>query len=178
MSKHIMLDLETMGNKPNAPITAIGAVLYDEKTKDVVRLCNYVVSLKSSVEYGLNMDADTVLWWMEQSDEARSIYTKKQKGASNLREALGPFSNLLKPLGDVQVWGNGVGFDNVILRNAYDKCGLECPFPFYMDRCYRTLKNLYPRIKMPERVGVYHNALDDAHTQMLHLIDILKEVEA
>ena len=40
---------------------------------------------------------------------------------------------------------------------------------------YRTLKNLLPYIEM-ERVGEHHNALDDAKSQALHAIKLLKEL--
>jgi hypothetical protein len=32
---NLMLDLETMGNKPNAPIVAIGAVFFDPATGEL-----------------------------------------------------------------------------------------------------------------------------------------------
>ena len=66
------------------------------------------------------------------------------------------------------VWGNGATFDNVILRNAYQKTGLDCPWPFWQDRCYRTLKNLAPDIDRPE-LGTLHQALNDATVQAQHM---------
>jgi len=47
------------------------------------------------------------------------------------------------------------------------------PWTPWMDRCYRTMKEL---IQMPfdERSGSYHNALDDAMYQTKHLLKILK----
>lgn len=33
--QHLMLDLETMGKKPNAPIVAIGAVLFSPRTGEI-----------------------------------------------------------------------------------------------------------------------------------------------
>jgi exodeoxyribonuclease VIII len=42
---------------------------------------------------------------------------------------------------------------------------------FWKDKCYRTVKGMYPDVKM-ERSGTHHNALDDAFYQTLHLIAI------
>jgi len=50
---------------------------------------------------------------------------------------------------------------------------MERPWYFWNDRCYRTMKSLYPQIPM-ERDGVHHNALDDAISQARHLMAILK----
>jgi inhibitor of KinA sporulation pathway (predicted exonuclease) len=47
---------------------------------------------------------------------------------------------------------------------------MQAPWKFYNDRCYRTLKAMYPHIKMPKRTGTHHNALDDAISQVNHLI--------
>ncbi len=61
-----MLDLETMGNTSNAAIISIAAVYFDET--GVGRSFYHKVSLGSSCAIGLEMDADTVLWWLKQSD--------------------------------------------------------------------------------------------------------------
>lgn len=178
MTIHIMLDLETMGNKPNAAITAIGAVAYNDETKEEVSTFYRIVNLEDSVGSGLTMDASTVLWWMQQEQDAKSIYSEINQDTSyGLKHALHDYTHWVKLFNTDRVltWGNGVGFDNVILRNAYDKTGIPCPFPFYNDRCYRTLKNMHKDVKL-ERVGTYHNALDDARSQMNHLIAIFEEV--
>lgn len=68
---HLMIDLETMGNKPSAPIVSIGAVIFDPSTGEFGPDFYRVVSLKSSVDGGAVPDADTIMWWMQQSEEAR-----------------------------------------------------------------------------------------------------------
>jgi len=70
------------------------------------------------------------------------------------------------------LWGNGSTFDNVILSNAYRAIGVKQPWDFWNDRCYRTLKSLYPHVKL-ERSGVAHNALDDAKSQAMHAVRII-----
>ncbi|MGL5669124.1 MAG: 3'-5' exonuclease [Shewanella sp.] len=169
---HVMLDLETMGNSSNAAIIAIGAVAFNEK--EIVGDYYTQISLESSVEHGMKMDASTVIWWLKQSDNARSAFKDNEK-ASELPVSLVDFSawvlSLIETHGDVNVWGNGVAFDNVILSNAYKACHLRQPWNFWNDRCYRTLKSTNLHIKMI-RSGTHHNALDDAKSQALHLMDI------
>lgn len=181
MTIHVMVDLETMGNKPNAAITAIGAVAYSTIKNKQIGEFYKLVCLEDSVEEGLSMDADTVLWWLSQGEAARAMYgEEKQKHKVKLKDALDELQHwyfCFEAYSEkVLTWGNGVGFDNTILRNAYDKTKMPCPFPFYNDRCYRTLKSLHPSIEL-KRVGVLHNALDDAKSQMSHMLEIFNRGE-
>lgn len=164
---HIMIDLETMGTSPNAPIISIGAVLFD--AKDVIYCFYEVVDLKSAVKAGAVMDPSTVIWWMEQSDEARGALTGRGRAIS---EVLAEFSGWLAGVPELAgVWGNGAAFDNVILAEAYKRLDMEMPWPFWTDKCYRTVKNMYSGVEI-KRVGTHHNALSDAETQAEHLIRI------
>jgi len=170
---HLMIDLETMGKRPNAPIIAIGAVLFDRT--GIESEFYRIVNLQSSVDAGAVIDASTVLWWMGQSDAARGEFTD---GGSLLTDALMSFTAFIEARAGIDtlqnldgVWGNGAAFDNVITSEAYLNCGLEVPWPFWVDRCYRTVKNIYPAVVM-DRQGELHNALADARSQAEHLIAI------
>jgi hypothetical protein len=167
---HVMLDLETMGTRPNAPIIAIGAVPFDAKGVYSGFYCN--IDLESAVNEGhAVVDPATVLWWMEQSGEARSSLRGDKRP---VHTALYEFRTWLKAIDLDGLWGNGASFDNVILSETYRRVGIAAPWPFYMDRCYRTMKNMYPLIKL-DREGVHHNAMDDAKSQANHLIKIWRE---
>lgn len=169
---HCMLDLETMGNGNRAAIIAIGAVIFNDSGVKEDGFYSQV-SLESSVLQGLEMDTSTVLWWLQQSDEARTAFKNNEK-AVPLAIALESFRVWLEQFGDVQMWGNGAAFDNTILSAAYRKCGLKQPWPFWNDRCYRTFKAMFPDVKV-SRFGTHHNAVDDARTQAWHLIEICEK---
>lgn len=174
--KDVMIDLETMGNGPSAAIIAIGAVSFDIKEQKLGAEFYCKISLESSVKAGGVMDASTVLWWLQQSEEARAEF--KEKGAQ-IHDALHDFQlwmdSLHIDIKERKVWGNGATFDNVILRSAYNNCSMKTPWEYFGDRCYRTVKNMYPHIKM-ERTGTHHNALDDAKSQAVHLMAMLNGV--
>jgi hypothetical protein len=163
--QHVMVDLETLGNTSSSAIVSIGAAKF---TADGVLDTFYRrIDLQSCIRAGLKMDVNTVEWWMHQSDEARAVFTQPGVG---LRVALQDFS-VWYPKGGC-LWGNGATFDNVILTNAYRACDLEPPWPYWGDRCYRTVKALYKHIEADKFDGVKHNALDDALHQARHLIKI------
>ena len=165
---HIMLDLETMGNSSNAAITAIGAVKFTVED-GIIDSLYHKVDLESSVALGGIIDPSTVLWWLKQSDAARK---EMQAPGVFLTTALGSFHSWVGADADVRVWGNGAAFDNVILVNAYKDAGwVEAPWKHWNDRCYRTLKALYPDVpKIAPTVA--HHALADAEAQARHLIEI------
>lgn len=165
--KNIMIDLETMGQKGNAAIVSIGAVYFDNS--GLGRQFSMLVDLESSVDAGLDIDASTVMWWMKQSEAARSSLAGD---AENIVDVLSAFSVFAAD--GFTLWGNGADFDNAILANAYDKCKMPFPFKFWNNRCYRTMKNIFRDVKM-DRKGVYHNALDDAISQAEHLVKIANE---
>ena len=121
--KNIMLDLETMGNGPNAAIISIGAVYFDKT--GLGRTFYRKVSLESSVAAGLEMDADPVLWWLQQDYDARKEFEKKVEPLYFVLKKLTEFID-----SDCLVWGNGAAFDNIILKNAFHKCNMPVPWMY------------------------------------------------
>ena len=168
---NIMLDLETLGNGSDAVIIAIGAVKFDPKTGFVGDGFYELVHPKSCTDIGLKMDSSTVMWWLKQSHEARGAFADESK-MRPLPEVLEEFATWVEDREKALVWGNGANFDNVILSNAYKAVNQPQPWPYWGDRCYRTISALRKDIKR-NRVGTHHNALDDATTQAQHLLEIL-----
>lgn len=163
---HIMLDLETLGQTAGSAVAAIGAVEFGDEGL-TGRTFYERIDWQTAINAGLTIDGNTMKWWMEQSDEARGELVKPGKP---LREVLRLFANWIGP--NRYLWGNGADFDNAMLATAYAKTGIKQPWNFWNNRCYRTVKNLHPAIKL-EREGTYHHALDDAKSQATHLLKLL-----
>lgn len=72
---HLMIDLETMGSGPYAPIISIGAVFFDPNAGAIGDDFQVNVSLESSMRFRARPDASTILWWMEQGEDARKALT-------------------------------------------------------------------------------------------------------
>lgn len=168
---NVMVDLETMGTGSSAAIVSIGAVKFSAEGGVEPDTFYRVVHLSSSLDAGMSLDGSTVMWWLSQAQDARSAL---QAANTSLADALMQFKGWCPQ--DAQVWGNGATFDNVILANAFKLCGINQPWKFYNDRCFRTLKNLYPGIMPDERIGTAHNALDDAQYQAQHAVKILRSI--
>lgn len=179
MKKHIMLDLETMGNSSDSAIVSIGAVVFDPTTGDLGQEFECHIDLESSEKFGV-IDSSTVKWWLQQSDEARKA-TFGKPGIS-IGSALHQFNDWLlsvdaKP-NKLAVWGNGAGFDNVILMNAYKNTGIIPRFVHWNDLDVRTIVEMGKSIlgidpkKTMAREGAHHSALDDAKFQAQYVSEI------
>ena len=167
MYKLCSMDLETLGTRPGDTILSIGACMFT--IEGGVEATFYTtISQASSKEAGLRAQKSTIEWWAKQSEVARAAAFK---GEETLESALRGFSEWLPP--DTLIYGNGANFDNAILAAAYRAVKMEPPWKFWMDRCYRTLAAMFLDKNVP-RVGTHHNALDDAKTQALRLIDMAK----
>lgn len=176
--KHIMVDLETRGSVPGCAIISIGMVAFCPETKKLDKGLYVVVLKESCDEVFLGESADTMAWWAKQSPEARKVLelSESRKSSVPLRLALDQSNAYIKRFGgkkEARVWGNGADFDNGILQVAHEAARVPPGWQFWNNRCYRTVKNLAPDIKL-ERVGTYHNALDDARSQAQHLLQIVE----
>lgn len=179
--KNVMIDLETLGTRPGCQILSIGAVAFDPQTQKLGPELYKVVTRASQMKLNLHEDPATVAWWTKQSEAARQVLldaTVPAKHAVPLSAALDHLRDYLSQFGlpSVRVWGNGADFDNAILTSCYAAVGDDVPWKFFNSRCYRTLKALLPGAK-PTRVGTYHNALDDAKTQAIHAIQLLRPLK-
>jgi len=171
---NLMLDLETMGTTNNSAIVAIDAVSFDINSGQFGNEFYRTVNLQSCLLAGLEMNASTILWWLRQSEEARSELSKKD--GIPLIQALSEFSDFCENK-NYTIWGNSASFDCGILANAYNKAAIEIPWKFWNERCLRTLANLRPEIKdLTQSVGTAHNALDDCKFQINYCTKIFKSI--
>lgn len=183
---HVMVDLETMGKKHNAPIVAIGAVFFDPATGSIGESFYKVVCLESSVNWGAVIDPSTVIWWLKQSSEARSAIVNDD--AIPLQDALLQFrefvsDNVAGGSKKAQVWGNGASFDNSILRSSYDCIAEDYPWEYWNDRDVRTMVELGQAISFDPKTtipfeGSRHNALADAIHQARYVSAIWQRIIA
>jgi len=175
MSKtiNVMLDLETMGIEYNAVICSIGAVKFDldvaAKDSPIVDTFYHTVDAISCKKAGLVFSQSTIDWWKNQD---KNVLKELTQNCLPLEEVLNLFTKWYGGK-SLPTWGCGAGFDNVILDSAYKAVGGKRPWLPWDDRCYRTVKNLI-QIKVPTRAGTYHNSLDDAKFQTMHLLAMLQ----
>ena len=172
---NVMVDLETLGRRAGCVILSVGAVKFDPRTGfvDMDNTFYKSITIESAMRYGLTIDPDTLRWWMRQTKEAQAVVNDPE--AVSIQAALVQFAEWVDEDGnydDVKMWGNGASFDNPILSAGFAAVDIIQPWQFWNDRCYRTKKAEHREVPF-NRVGLAHNALDDAVSQAHHLCAIL-----
>ena len=148
---HLMIDLETMGKNPDAPIISIGAIFFDPQTGDMGPEFSKTIDLETA---GGVIDRDTIKWWLKQSREAQSAIMTDEIPLDDALLQLREFIDENSGEFFVQVWGNGANFDNVILRRSYERQGIPCPWHYHNDRDVRTIVELGKAIDFDARTAI------------------------
>ena len=171
----IMVDIETLGTAHNALILSIGAVEFADG--EIIKAFHTKIDPDSCVAAGLSMDPRTVLWWMEQSDEARQSIISGNR--VSLAQGLLDFTNAFD-WKNQRIWANGVNFDITILESAFMALGCEAPWEYWNVMDYRTVKNMVPR-QIYERckveADIKHDAVADARAQARTLMNIFEWIQ-
>lgn len=174
LKPHVMIDLETFGTGDNVIPISLGAVKFHPLDRHLPMESFHVgIDPESCERLGLKIECGTALWWMdpERQEAFKQWFAMLKFELPMALDGFGQwFGNESLP-----VWGNGVGFDNRILRQAYRACGMTPPWDTHHDdRCFRTFKNLHPGVRRPKRLGTVHNALHDAVHQVQWFHEITK----
>lgn len=162
VEKHLMIDLETLGNvPPDAVILSVGAVLF---TKDeILGEREWILNIDDQLRRGRRTNASTLNWWLKQSKEAQDVIRQAEHGIS-VESFIGQLASWL--IDDkFKVWGHPSFFDVAMLDHLHDSINVVTPWTFRDVRCYRTVKALHKIEEGMTRAGVHHNALDDARFQ-------------
>ena len=162
--EHLMIDLETVGNKADSVIVSIGAVKFDLDGNIDNNGFYASIDMSSNLDLGRKVDEETLLWWLKQPAAAQQVFFENKMA---LPTALEELSDWLETR-HWKVWAKGPSFDIAMLEHAYARsCKMEVPWEFWNARCVRTYMNL-PGAKGIEAPveGVKHNALSDAYQQV------------
>ncbi|EFG1802592.1 exonuclease [Escherichia coli] len=175
---HLMIDLETMGKNPDAPINSLAGKFFDPATGEMGPEFSKTIDLETA---GGVIDRDTIKWWLKQSREAQSAILTDEIPLDDALLQLREFINENSGEFFVQVWGNGANFDNVILRRSYERQEIPCPWRYTNDRDVRTIVALGLVMDFDARSvitfeGERHNALHDARYQAKYVSAIWQKL--
>ena len=168
MAADIMIDLETLDNRPEAVVLTIGAVRFDPRGTGVVERLELRPTIEEQTEiHNRTISEDTLQWWAQQSPDA-------------LEEALGdrgrqPFAECMETLYKFcwnrrAVWSNGATFDIVMMEHAWRQTSsrvVQIPWQFWTIRDTRTLYEV-AGVKLQSAGHVTsHKAVEDAERQAI-----------
>ena len=171
-----MLDLETLGTRPDCVIMTLGAVKFDPFNPDrepgpgiYLRM-----DLEEQLALGRTVDDSTIEWWAQQDSRVR---TEAWDGTdrSSIHELKRELNRFLVGVDDI--WSQGPVFDIAILEDLYRSQNWGFPWSFWQIRDSRTLFKVHgdPRQKGRDQA---HNALLDCVYQAQAVQQIFKGIKA
>lgn len=189
----LMVDIETIGTKPNQPMIQLGAVAFDIETGAILDELNIGIAVGEDVA----ISGDTLRWWLKTDHDLFKELVLS--GGLSEREAIMKFNSWVTGLAwkylavpakgvpnnpiamiegsvdktKVFLWGNGILFDNRIIKGKCEQYGLEYPISYKSDRDMRTISELYcekyrvtePELRAKFKPAHAHDALADCKAQ-------------
>ena len=174
----VMVDLETLGTNLDAPVFQIAAVGFDIETGEILSEYIGLADVGKLTDEDGAIDGGTLKWWLKTDKElfAKLINSDSKSSPKEIMTGLYTWMKRINDeYGSVYLWGNGILFDNAIIRHKMEGYGLDYPIFFRNDRDVRTIFEL-ARMKtgetereMRERIyddSVAHDAYNDTINQI------------
>ena len=172
MSKHLMVDLETMAVSPNAVVLTLGAVHFNPFGAGTSDKLYMRISIDDQDTLNREVDPNTLDWWAKQDAKIMEEAFSPDDRVP-LAEAIDRFHKFA--WGCDAFWSHGSVFDIVILENIYRQLGKPVPWQFWQIRDTRTLFDLGWDPDMPK--GGLHDALQDAIRQAAGVQNIYSKLK-
>ena len=160
MTKHLMVDLETMAITPRTVVLTLGAVTFNPFNNDIYDELYFKLNLDDQDALGRDIDPNTLDWWAKQNPEVMEEAFSPD-GRISLTDGIDQFHKFA--WGCDKIWSHGAVFDIIILEDIYRQLNKPIPWEFWRCRDTRTLFDLAdPEM---EKSAEQHNALFDAIRQ-------------
>ena len=185
---HLMIDIETLGRRPDAIITQIGAVFFSPTGIPGAYGETFNTNVDIERQKGRTVSLETLKFWLGQPNEASEHMRLEDQPSLEL--ALREFRTFItvntQEEDKLFVWANGACFDFMILEHALEDCDIQVPWEYHQVNDLRTLRNLgYPkrseevyRTKVANGEGLTkHNAHDDCIQQIAMLQELLYDLQ-
>ena len=172
-----MIDLETLGTRPNALMLTIGAIRFDpfadnaNTPLDKMDTFYRRVSLESFDTLDHTVDDATLEWWGKQADDVR-----EEAFAEEDRQPIDKvLLDFYRWVGTVDnIWANGSGFDCSIIEHFCREVKQGIPWDYWKVRDARTIYALAPNVERP--TGAAHHAVWDCWAQIVRLQRTFKQL--
>ena len=174
----VMIDLETLGTDFNAPIFQIAAAGFDIASGDIILTFDECADIQELTPQDGTINGSTFKWWLDTNPEllAKLLGQGDLTPYDLLKMFHRWFDYLTMKYDEVYLWGNGILFDNAIIRHKFERYGWKYPIFYRNDRDVRTIfelaqhktgesaKEMYDRIYDKELVA--HDAMNDVNNQV------------
>ena len=174
MTTAVMLDLETLGTRPDCVIMTLGAVKFDpfDPDREPGPGIYLRMDLNEQLALGRTVDDSTINWWAQQPESVRTEAWDNTDRVT-IAELKSNLNRFLVGVDDI--WSQGPVFDIAILEDLYRSQNWGFPWSFWQIRDSRTLfKVAY--YKLESNRDQAHNALVDCFYQAQAVQTIYKRL--
>jgi len=172
MTKHLMVDLETLAVSPQSVILTLGAIVFDPYSDEIFDEMYVKPSIDEQLQLDRAVDDNTIKWWSQQDPVAKEE-AFSESGRIGFEDTISAFHKFA--WGCNAFWSHGAIFDLVILQDVYRQLGRTTPWNFWQCRDTRTLFDLGFDPEVDKSVGM-HNALEDARRQVQAVQTVYKKI--
>lgn len=178
----IMVDLETLGLTHYNPIIQLAAVAFNLETGEIYD--KFDVSCTISKEAVI--DKNTYEWWVKTNfDLLKSILAQGLQTNISEQEMLVSFTAWIKSISysrsinfkNIYLWGNGMLFDNMLLKLKCQQYNIEYPIHYQSDRDVRTLVDVYCRRHRIDRDTFVKSFKTNSYTEHVAIDDCMVQIK-
>lgn len=168
MTRHVMIDIETLGLEPGSVILSIAAVAFDPSPAlEPEVIFDATISVADGLKFGMKINPSTVAWHIDQGSLGGGC---RQRHFNTVQDALEVLWVRIGP--DDIIWANSPNFDCVLIEDAARRVGLQPQWHYRNLRDLRTALAANPtfdKATVPF-VGKRHDPVDDC----MHQIALLR----
>jgi exodeoxyribonuclease VIII len=171
MTKHLMIDMETLAVSPNSVVLTLGAVHFNPYGNGYADKLYMRIDIDRQNELGREIDPSNLDWWAKQDPKI----VEEAFGLENrvpFEEAIDRFHKFA--WGCKAFWSHGATFDLIIIENIYRQLNKPLPWNFWQLRDTRTLFDLGLNPDMPK--SGLHDALQDAIRQSVGVQNVYRKL--
>ena len=169
-----MLDIETMGFRPECVVLTFGAIKFDPYNPGLEPHTGFYqrLNVDEQLALGRTVDDSTMEWWSQQAESVR-----EEAFADEDRVSLVEFAKELNKymVGVDNIWAQGPTFDFVIIENLFRMIDVPVNWQFWQIRDSRTLFQVAGDPRKADRAEA-HNALADCYYQAKGVQDVFKQL--
>lgn len=142
MTRHCMIDIETLGTDPRAIVlsAAVGEFFVNDDNGNIQvgEIISTVFPIDPQVQAGRTLSESTLRWWLDQDPAIfkRSICKELNNLSPSIKSKIELVSGFIQK---AHLWGNSSTFDNVIMRSLAKDFNVSILAPYQKERCYRTI---------------------------------------
>jgi hypothetical protein len=183
----VMIDTESLSLSARCVVTQLAMVAFDlDDPTEYLAMEEQFLPITPQSTLGREINGDTVLFWMRQSDAARDMFERNSGNdfpelMALTQHFLDHIATLIEDSSDVEIWARGTDHDISILKSLAEDLNLKLPWKYDCVRDLRTLMSAagVGKREIAPRVGfIEHHALSDCKHQLDCYIESQRRLRA